>query len=49
MHGGSVTAFVVSCSWYFGYARWWALGETTIYCSDPISFDSRFRSREGIS
>jgi hypothetical protein len=37
-----LTTIIVSCSWYFGYARWWALGQTTIYCCDPISFDSRF-------
>jgi hypothetical protein len=41
-------AFVVSCSWYFGYARWWALGETSIYFCEPISFDSRIGSRQGI-
>ena len=44
-----LTAIIVSCSWYFGYARWWTLGETTIYCCDPISFDSRFRPRQGVS
>ena len=44
-----LTAIIVSCSWYFGYARWWAWGETTIYCCDPISFDSRFRRRQGVS